>query len=316
MYRARALMLTILLIVLFPAMGKTASLDVRVGQTHSQLATLQKILAELKYQPGRTDGFYSMLTVKALEQFQRDHKLPITGRPDAATNDLLYAQKTSVVISGRKENVVITQPQEKTNSLAGRTEQKPVPQTSVAPVTVERESTNSTYNSDRPAPAVVSTKAAPSLTKSKGKTSRPVLETDNEDGKGKNLWEKQQGGNADKLLKIAGKYKGVPYRFGGTTSKGFDCSGYTQQVFKELGISLYRTADQQFLQGIPISKNKLRKGDLVFFSTYEPGASHVGIYDGAGKFWNASSSKGVIASNLNDPYYWGTRYIGARRILK
>lgn len=120
---------------------------------------------------------------------------------------------------------------------------------------------------------------------------------------------------AEKVVTTAGKYYGVPYKFGGTTHKGFDCSGYTQIVFKQHGITLPRTADMQYRLGRPISKKELRKGDLVFFSTYEPGPSHVGIYDGNGKFWSATTSRGIMASPLNDPYYWGSRYLGARRIF-
>ena len=125
----------------------------------------------------------------------------------------------------------------------------------------------------------------------------------------------QPKGLADKLVNTASKYHGVPYKFGGTTHKGFDCSGYTQVVFRQHGITLPRTSDMQYKLGRPISKKDLRKGDLVFFSTYEPGPSHVGIYDGNGKFWNATTSRGVMASPLDDPHYWGPRYLGARRIF-
>ena len=124
------------------------------------------------------------------------------------------------------------------------------------------------------------------------------------------------GGNvaSTKILKTAAQYKGVPYVFGGTTPSGFDCSGYVQYVFAKNGIRLTRTADTQALEGKFVSKKSLRPGDLVFFTTYEPGASHVGIYAGNNQFWNATSSRGIMLSNLNDSY-WGPRYYTARRIL-
>ena len=127
---------------------------------------------------------------------------------------------------------------------------------------------------------------------------------------------KDYGGNvaSTKILKTAAQYKGVPYVFGGTTPNGFDCSGYVQYVFAKHGIRLTRTADTQALEGKFVSKKSLRPGDLVFFTTYEPGASHVGIYAGNGQFWNATSSRGIMLSNLNDSY-WGPRYYTARRIL-
>lgn len=112
----------------------------------------------------------------------------------------------------------------------------------------------------------------------------------------------------------AAKYKGVPYVFGGTTPKGFDCSGYVQYVFKDCKAELPRLADEQALKGVFVTQRQLRPGDLVFFTTYLPGASHVGIYAGSGKFWSASSSRGVVLSSLQDDY-WKSRYYGARRVL-
>ena len=113
------------------------------------------------------------------------------------------------------------------------------------------------------------------------------------------------------IVSRAARYKGVPYVFGGTTPKGFDCSGY---VLKDCKATLPRLADEQALKGVFVTQRQLRPGDLVFFTTYLPGASHVGIYAGSGQFWSASSSKGVILSSLKDEY-WKTRYYGARRVL-
>ena len=116
------------------------------------------------------------------------------------------------------------------------------------------------------------------------------------------------------IVKTAAKYKGVPYKFGGTTPKGFDCSAYVQYVFGKHDAKLPRTADAQVLNGIFVLKNKLKPGDLVFFTTYAAGASHVGIYAGSGKFWTASSSRGVVLDSL-DSDYWKSHYYGARRVL-
>lgn len=116
------------------------------------------------------------------------------------------------------------------------------------------------------------------------------------------------------IVSRAAKYKGVPYVFGGTTTKGFDCSGYVQYVFKDCKAKLPRLADEQALQGIFVTQKQLQPGDLVFFTTYAAGASHVGIYAGDGQFWSASSSKGVMLSSLKDDY-WKQRYYGARRVL-
>lgn len=112
----------------------------------------------------------------------------------------------------------------------------------------------------------------------------------------------------------AKKYLGVPYVFGGSTPKGFDCSGFIQYVFNKKGISLPRTADAQYTAGPKVSISALRPGDLVFFTTYEPGASHSGLYLGDGYFISATSSRGVAVDSLNNGY-WHDRYLGANRVL-
>lgn len=99
------------------------------------------------------------------------------------------------------------------------------------------------------------------------------------------------------LTTTAYKYIGIPYAYGGTTTSGFDCSGFTQQVFQDLGISLTRTSSGQYSQGSAVS-SKL-PGDLVFFDTSGKGISHVGIYIGDNQFIHASSSKGVTVSGLD-----------------
>ena len=122
-----------------------------------------------------------------------------------------------------------------------------------------------------------------------------------------------RGISGKEIITTAAKYKGVPYKFGGTTPKAFDCSGYVQYVFCQHKARLPRLADAQCLEGIFVLKKDLKEGDLVFFTTYEPGASHVGIYAGKDQFWNASSH-GVMLSSLKEKY-WSEHYYGARRVL-
>ena len=121
--------------------------------------------------------------------------------------------------------------------------------------------------------------------------------------------------SVDELTSVSSKYLGVRYAYGGTTSKGFDCSGYVRQVFKEVGIpSLDRTTTGMYGQGTAVKKSDLQEGDLVFFNTSGKGVSHVGIYIGSGDFIHASTSMGVITTSINDKEYWGDKYIGAKRI--
>lgn len=112
------------------------------------------------------------------------------------------------------------------------------------------------------------------------------------------------------------KYMDTPYKYGGNSQSGIDCSAFTQNVFSNcFGISLLRSAREQFTQGFPVrEKGNLVFGDLVFFNTrraVRPG--HVGIYIGDNLFAHASSSKGVIVSSLEHKYY-SKRFMGGRRL--
>lgn len=119
--------------------------------------------------------------------------------------------------------------------------------------------------------------------------------------------------SGESIVASGKKYIGTPYVWGGETPEGFDCSGFTQYVMKRNGIDIPRTAAEQFAAGIPVAKKNLQVGDLVFFTTYKPGASHVGFYMGNTQFLQASSAhKEVTISSLDEPYF-KAHYIGARR---
>ena len=121
---------------------------------------------------------------------------------------------------------------------------------------------------------------------------------------------------SSQLSAEAKKYIGVKYRSAGTTTSGFDCSGYVQYVYNKLGVKLPRTSKSMYATGTAVKKNSLVPGDLVFFNTSGSGVSHVGIYIGQGNFIHSSSSKGVSIAKIDDPYYWGKRYIGAKRVTQ
>lgn len=110
-------------------------------------------------------------------------------------------------------------------------------------------------------------------------------------------------------------YKNTPYRYGGTTKNGFDCSGFVLTVYKNaFQVPLPRATDQMQKLGKKVSKGKLVPGDLVFFRPSRK-YQHVGIYVGNNLFMHSSTSKGVIKSKLSNPY-WKKKYRFARRILK
>lgn len=109
------------------------------------------------------------------------------------------------------------------------------------------------------------------------------------------------------------KVLGTPYKWGGTTPAGFDCSGFIGYTFKKAGKTLPRTTAEIYKQGKAVSKSNLQEGDFVYFQTYKKGPSHMGIYIGNNEFIHSSSSKGVSITSL-DNSYWKKRYIGAKRL--
>ena len=109
-------------------------------------------------------------------------------------------------------------------------------------------------------------------------------------------------------------FRGVPYRQGGADPAGFDCSGLVQYVFAQYGIIVPRVVEQQYQVGNKLHPADVKPGDLLFFSTKGPGASHVAIAIGEGRFVHAPNSTGVVRVEALSSTYWGSRYIGARRI--
>ena len=122
----------------------------------------------------------------------------------------------------------------------------------------------------------------------------------------------RRGLMVNQITLLARRMIGVPYVWGGTAATGLDCSGFTMRIYRLAGINIKRLADEQYYQGTPT--NDPQAGDLVFFSTYLPGPSHVGIYLGNNYFIHASSRKGVTISSLDDAYF-KKRYLGARRFF-
>jgi len=123
-------------------------------------------------------------------------------------------------------------------------------------------------------------------------------------------------GGAQQILTIAARFLGTPYLMGGVTPAAFDCSGFTQYVFRNAGISLSRTSEQQINNGVYVTRSELRAGDLVFFHTSSRNpsdVSHVGIYVRNNTMINAANG-GVMYDDMTDGY-WGSRYAGARRVV-
>ncbi|TJY42570.1 NlpC/P60 family protein [Cohnella pontilimi] len=120
-----------------------------------------------------------------------------------------------------------------------------------------------------------------------------------------------------KLVSTGKKYLGVPYRFGAPSGKSsvFDCSSFTQFVYKKMGLSIPRSSTAQARMGKKVTKGYISTGDLIFYNTSGKGISHVGIYAGNGKMLHASSSRGVTISSIKTSY-WKSKYVTARRVIR
>lgn len=120
--------------------------------------------------------------------------------------------------------------------------------------------------------------------------------------------------SADRAAGSALKMVGKPYRYGGSTPAGFDCSGLVQYSYKLAGVSLPRSTDDLLRTSTPLRGQHLRRGDLLFFDQEGKKKSHVGIYLGDGRFVHAPSSGKVVRTDRLDSPYWKKHLSEARRI--
>lgn len=109
--------------------------------------------------------------------------------------------------------------------------------------------------------------------------------------------------------------RGSPYRNGGADPRGFDCSGFVEYVFAQHGVAVPRTVDELYRAGTPVSNGELEPGDLIFFSTTGPGATHVGMAIGGDEFVHAPSTSGVVRVERLSAGYWGRRVVGVKRVV-
>jgi lipoprotein Spr len=116
-----------------------------------------------------------------------------------------------------------------------------------------------------------------------------------------------------KLYQFVYDWIGTPYRFGGSSRKGIDCSAFTKEIYsKVFNTVIQRNSREIFSMSTPVSREELKEGDLVFFKIKSRSITHVGIYLGNNRFAHASSSRGVVLSNLDEPYYKRYFYKGGR----
>lgn len=267
----------------------------KVGSRGPEVVKLQTKLKEKNYYTSTVDGIYGSLTRAAVIQFQRDNRLLVDGIAGPQTLSALYQSAstqtaTILKIGSRGQAVIDLQSQLKnlnyyTSSIDGIYG----PKTAEAVRAFQRDNG-----------LVVDGIAGP---KTFAALNNPVKSAS---------FGTKTNVKVSNIILTAKSYLGVPYVYGGSTPKGFDCSGYIQYVFNQHGISLPRTVAQMWNYGKSVSS--LQVGDLVFFNTSGSGVSHAGIYIGNNQFIHAGSSTGVTIASLNNSY-WKPRYLGAKRVF-
>ena len=293
------------------------------GDEGHDVGVLQKNLKEAGYEVELT-GVFDEATYRAVMAFQRDEKLDVTGMVDRETWKTLgqRAEKGGKVPSRDTQTHGAKPPDADApaghavppdkNATAGRA----MPQEGNAPADVERGEGKEPQAQDskkKPKEEKKEPKKEKKETKETKETKEESLPPSASVPESAPFLPKAK---AEAIIRTAEKYKGTRYQFGGTTPKGFDCSGFLQYVFRQNGFSIARTADEQYKLGKRVRKRaELVPGDLVFFSTYEPGASHCGIYLGKDQFIHVSSSRGVRIDSL-DNEYWKPRWYGGKHIVK
>ena len=282
------------------------------GMTHEDVKELQQHLVDLKYLDlNETTTYYGEQTIKAVRDFQKDHGLNVDGIFGQDSFDILqelvyfeplvYNRILKEGVSGEDVQAL----QEKLKALGF----------------LNIDNTTNYYGSQT-VEAVTNFQKAYGL-RIDGIAGRETIETINNVfiNKGRKPRPKSatRGGSRNaslgqNIVATAKKYLGTPYRSGGSSPKGFDCSGFTYYIFQQYGISIPRCSADQGSVGTTINKSDLQIGDLVIFqNTYKAGPSHAGIYVGNGNFIHSSSSGGsVMISNLTSGYYHNHFHSGRR----
>lgn len=291
------------------------------GSQHESIRTLQHKLQQLSYYDSSIDGNYGILTEYALKKFQEANGLEMTGRVNNQTIQKLITieeemlsilEENKLPSKQKKEWTEIQKALQYFGYYDGSIDGIYGPLTEQALESFKKDRGLEAVHIEAPPPDPPVIEQADQPVEVAVHIDSEVSDTTEEAKKQVKTNTDSVSKNASSITAIATKYIGTPYVWGGTSTSGFDCSGYLQYVFKEANISLPRTVNDIWNVTKPVDKPSV--GDLVFFETYKRGPSHAGIYLGNNQFIHAGSSNGVQISTL-DGSYWKQRYLGAKRVV-
>lgn len=290
---------------------------------HSEIVrNLQYKLTRLGHYEDGIDGVYGLLTEHAVKGFQSSNDIAVTGTADQGTMEaLIFAEKKSEIddIADLMHSIHYESPHDDVKIVQetlfyhgyykGSIDGKYGPLTAEAinqviqagladPLPLETDSSENQLAEDLPMEKEV-------------ETAHSTGSEENEEAEADESVKVHVEKSNHSVIETAKMYIGTPYVWGGTSPNGFDCSGFIQFVYEQENLTIPRTVSE--IWNFASSVDSPSIGDLVFFETYQPGPSHMGIYIGNGDFIHAGSSSGVQISNVNDTY-WSPRYLGAKRI--
>lgn len=308
--------------------------EVAYGEHNQAVRVLQKKLNYLSYYNKEIDGEFGIFTEYALKKLQIEHDLSITGKADQQTINIILSREREKYLAPLKDidqtyylgetGEAIKSMQQalyyfgyykdsldgifgpKTNQALryfqqdnGLEVRQEINQETIK--TLQHEETVAKAAEIEVAVEVIPTEQENSVKKADSTPKESVV-----------VPKTNQSLDTNQLITTAKQYAGTTYLWGGTSPSGFDCSGYIQYVFQQLGISIPRTVSEIWSMSVQVDQRSI--GDLVFFETYKSGPSHMGIYVGNNQFIHAGESNGVEVSDLGIGY-WQERYIGTKRMV-
>lgn len=294
-----------------------ASSELVYGDHGAQVATLEQDLTKVGLYHGAIDGVFGPGVLAGVKEFQSDHGLQATGNAGAKTLSLLYgavSPKSSTSASllsvpqtdgylyvGSKgaEVVILQQDLKSLGFFSGNATGTYGQETYKAVVAYQA-------HVGLPDQGYVGALTEAALKKSLAGSARPTAV----------VAPVAQPSRAASVVALALQYQGAPYVWGGNSpATGFDCSGFTQWVFSQFGVSLPRTTFTQWNAGTHVTLDQLTPGDLVFFTTEGVFANHVGIYIGNSQFISDTlPGQGVLVQSLNEAY-WADSFDGGVSVL-
>lgn len=275
------------------------------GMTSTDVIELQQRLKELNFFTEDCTNYFGVKTEESVKKFQKSLGITadgIAGQKTLASIDIKIKQKNLIPEGFTKLQLGDTN--ELVKTVQAKLQQIKL-YTSI-PNTIYDAATKEAVEKFQAANGLVVTGVVDKATLVKLNTVAAVQTTSRSNSR-------PEPGND--IVTYSKKFLGKPYVWGASNGKSFDCSGFVMYIFKHFDVSLGHGAADQFANGTKISKENLKVGDAVFFTTYKKGASHVGIFIGDNKFIHASSSGGSVTITDLDKAYYKSRYIGARRYL-